>query len=58
MNYIRFLFLLYWFALFLKFGPLSSENPPCMPVFGLPFCKGAANKVNTLLVMPLQKCSF
>ena len=29
MNYIRFLFVLYWFAPFLKFGPLPSENPRC-----------------------------
>ena len=58
MNYIRFLIVLYWLALFLKFGPLSSENPTYVPVFGLLFCKGAANKVNTLLVMSLQKCSF
>ena len=29
MNYIRFLFVLYWFAPFLKFGTLPSENPRC-----------------------------
>ena len=29
MIYIRFFFVLYWFALFLKFGPLPSENPRC-----------------------------
>ena len=31
MNYIRFLFVLYWFAPFLKFRPLPSENPRCVP---------------------------
>ena len=31
MNYIRFLFVLYWFAPFLKFGPLPSKNPRCAP---------------------------
>ena len=31
MTYICFFFVLYWFALFLKFGPLPSENPRCMP---------------------------
>ena len=29
MTYIRFFFVLYWFAPFLKFGPLLSENPRC-----------------------------
>ena len=31
MNYIRFFFVLYWFAPFLKFGPLPSENRRCAP---------------------------
>ena len=29
MTYICFFFLLYWFAPFLKFGPLPYENPRC-----------------------------
>ena len=29
---ISFFFVLYWFAPFLKFGPLPSENPRCAPV--------------------------
>ena len=29
MTYIRFFLVLYWFAPFLKFGPLPSENPRC-----------------------------
>ena len=33
MTYIRFFFVLYWFAPFLKFGPLPSENPRCAPAF-------------------------
>ena len=32
MTYICFFFVLYWFALSLKFGPLSSKNPRCAPV--------------------------
>ena len=31
MTYIYFFFVSYWFALFLKFGPLTSENPRCLP---------------------------
>ena len=31
---IRFFFVLYWFALFLKFGPLPSKNARCAPAFG------------------------
>ena len=31
MTYIRFFFVLYWFAPFLKFGPLPSGNPRCAP---------------------------
>ena len=31
MTYIRFFFVLYWFALFLNFGSLPSENPRCAP---------------------------
>ena len=31
MTYICFFFVLYWFAPFLKFGPLPSENPRCAP---------------------------
>ena len=31
MTYIRFFFALYWFAPFLKFGTLPSENPRCAP---------------------------
>ena len=31
MNYIRFFFVLYWFAPFLKVGHLPSENPRCAP---------------------------
>ena len=31
MTYIRFFFVLYWFAPFLKFGPLPYENPRCAP---------------------------
>ena len=31
MTYIRFFFVLYWFALFLKFGPLPPKNPRCAP---------------------------
>ena len=34
MKYIRFIFVLYWFAPFLKFGPLPSENPRCPPGYG------------------------
>ena len=33
MTYIRFFFILYWFVLFLKFGPLPSENPRCAPIY-------------------------
>ena len=33
MTYIRYFFLLYWFAPFLKFGPLPSENSRCAPGF-------------------------
>ena len=29
MTYIRFIFFFYWFAQFLKFGALPSENPRC-----------------------------
>ena len=29
MTYIRFFFVLYWFAPFLKFGPLPSGSPRC-----------------------------
>ena len=32
MTYIRFFFVLYWFARFLKFGLLPSENPRRAPV--------------------------
>ena len=35
MNYIRFLFVLYWFAPFLKFGPLPPENRRCVPEMSL-----------------------
>ena len=31
MTYICFFFVLYWFAPFLKFGTLPSENPRCAP---------------------------
>ena len=31
MTYICFFFVLHWFATFLKFGPLPSENPRCAP---------------------------
>ena len=31
MTYIRFFSVLYWFAPFLKFEPLPSENPRCAP---------------------------
>ena len=31
MTYVCFLFVLYWFAPFLKFGPLPSENLRCAP---------------------------
>ena len=31
MTYIRLIFVLYWFAPFLKFGPQPSENPRCSP---------------------------
>ena len=33
MTYIRFFSPLYWFAPFLKFGPLPSENSRCAPGF-------------------------
>ena len=33
MTYIRFFFVFYWFAPFLKFGPLPSENLRCAPVY-------------------------
>ena len=32
MTYIRFFFVLYWFAPFLKFGLLPSKNSRCVPV--------------------------
>ena len=32
MTYISLFFVLYWYAPFLKFGPLPSENPRCAPV--------------------------
>ena len=32
MTFIRFLFVLYWFAPFLKFGPLPSGNTRCVAV--------------------------
>ena len=31
MTYICLIFVLYWFPPFLKFGPLPSENPRCVP---------------------------
>ena len=31
MSYNRFFFVSYWFAPFLKVGPLPSENPRCAP---------------------------
>ena len=34
-TYICFFFVLYWFAPFLKFGPLPSENPRCAPALEL-----------------------
>ena len=45
MNYIRFLFVLYCFATFLKFGPLPSQNPRCAPVFG----KNASREILSFL---------
>ena len=45
MTYIRFFFVLYWFALFLKFGPLPSQNPRCAPVEEVNILK----KINTKL---------
>ena len=35
MTYIRSVFVLYWFAHFLKFGPLPPENPRCAPEIAL-----------------------
>ena len=43
MTYIRLFFVLYWFAPFLKFGPLPSENPRCGPGTTLLFLQSSGN---------------
>ena len=44
MTYIRFFYVLYWFAPFLKFGPLPSENPRCAPEYWESLCKSKRPK--------------
>ena len=49
MTYICFFFVLYWFASYLKFGPLPSESPRCAPHVSI------ANEIKTCFKFVLLK---